>query len=87
VKLQSSLGPLSADEKRLVGIADEIRDQSNRRDRLQGRDEWLARRKLNTLEREKRDLIVKMTGDFRFELRNPVAEALRDLEKSAQESR
>lgn len=79
VKLNASLGPLSDGEKRLARIAEEEAEWYQRRPSPLGIEESLANRKHNAMECEKRELMVKLTGDVRFELRQPIAEALRKL--------
>ena len=85
-KLQAKLGPLSEEEKRLAMIEKQEQGGFDRRLKLRGREEWLAEREENSLQLEKRDLAVKLTGDIRFELRRPIAEALEKLKVPSDKS-
>lgn len=82
-KLQTKLGPPTVDEKRLDQINKIENGRFNRSLNLRGREEWLAERESNSMQRENRDLTVKLTGDIRFELRKPIAEALEKLKDSS----
>jgi hypothetical protein len=80
-KLQSSFGQLTKDESRLAEIDRLIRLNDQKRWSWKSNEERLAKRNLHAMERERRDLIVKMTGDSRHQLRTCVKEALAELDK------
>ena len=81
--LQIALGPVTKDEQRLAEIDRLIRDYYAKQFKLRGRDEWLAKRKFNALEREQLALNVKLTGTLGYELRAAVKNSLTELKKVA----